>query len=146
VHPSTLIIFYFHGKDHIVIEDSTGSGDYSVQEDDKINGINVKEAEHNSLPKDLLYPHLRRHLGLPIYHSQQISPILALSASQFHSKLKTHLTSSSNHSRLSLLAPLHRGKAEAEAYGSRPNVRGQGKAVRKQCNIDEIMWQKTDNK
>jgi len=56
----------------------------------------------NSLPKDLRYPLSQTsstNLSLSTnYH------LLALSTSQFHSKLKTHL--SPNHSRLSLLAPL----------------------------------------
>jgi len=49
--------------------------------------------------------YLRRHLGLPIYHTQQMITYSLSPHLSFTSNLR--LISSSNHSRLSLLAPLH---------------------------------------
>jgi len=62
-----------------------------------------------SLPEDLRYP-LSQTSSRPTNQSYTTNDhLLALSASQFHSKLTPNLRliSSSNHSRLNLLAPLH---------------------------------------
>jgi len=58
----------------------------------------------NSLPKDRRYP-LSHTSSSNLSHSTNHH--LALSASQFHSKLKRLISNSTNHSRPSLLAPLH---------------------------------------